>query len=197
MIGFIKRIARNYIAHQQNKIDFVNQSRLTNKNITLICSNCAGGILYHNLGLQFRSPFINLYMGNNDFLYALEHFDEFLAQDVVEDKNFEKNYPVGIGLGDVRIHFMHYDSFEEAIEKWNARKARVDMNNAEFMLTNFSGDFNVLQRFEKLPYANKVVFTREEYPEITSAFCLKGYAKYAARMENRGGYPIYGCLRAI
>ena len=32
-----------------------------------------------------------------------------------------------------------------------------------------------LERFDKLPFEHKVVFTNKEYPQYKSAFCLKGY----------------------
>ena len=59
-------------------INKANQLRLVNKNMTIISSNCAGGFLYHWLGLEFKSPFINLFLSNEDFLEALENFDSFL-----------------------------------------------------------------------------------------------------------------------
>lgn len=191
MRAFIQSLVQKHVKKCQNRIDAANRERLTNRDFTLICSNCAGGILYHNLGLQFRSPFINLYMSNEDFLFALEHWQEFLATELLEDVHAGESYPVGIGYGGVKIHFMHYRSFEDAVVKWNARKNRIDMNHAAVMLTNFGGDYAVLERFEKLPYAHKVAFTREEYPEFESVVCLKGFKQYAERMEknDRGGVP--------
>ena len=60
----------------QDRINFKNRSRLTNLTPTIITSNCTGGFLYHWLGLEFRSSFINLYMTPEDFLTAMEHFEE-------------------------------------------------------------------------------------------------------------------------
>ena len=42
-------------------------------------------------------------------------------------------------------------------------------------LTNWNGITKELVRFDKLPFRNKVVFTDEEFPEIESVFCIKGY----------------------
>lgn len=47
------------------------RKRLKNTNVTLITSNCAGGIIYHWLGLKFNSPFINLWLTNDDYIRAL------------------------------------------------------------------------------------------------------------------------------
>lgn len=110
------------IEWRQNFINKINRRRLKNLNPTLICSNCTGGVIYHWLGLQFNSPFINLYMDNNDFIFAMENFESFINQDIVEDFASDNCYPVGIGYGGVKVHFMHYKSFSEANSKWNERK---------------------------------------------------------------------------
>ena len=135
----IKRIVMSYIVKRQTEIDLSNRARLKNKDVSLICSNCAGGILYHWLGLKFNSPFINLYMTGEDYIKTLENWEDFLNTEIVEDTNADKIYPVGIGHLGVKIHFMHYATFDEAIEKWNQRKARINPDNTAFMFTNYAG----------------------------------------------------------
>lgn len=44
------------------------QSKLRNRNISFLTPNCLGGILYHDLGLEFMSPTINLMMTQKDFV---------------------------------------------------------------------------------------------------------------------------------
>ena len=46
------------------KIDKRDRKRLTDKikTTSIISMNCTGGIISHNLGLQFLSPTVNLYM---------------------------------------------------------------------------------------------------------------------------------------
>lgn len=73
-MGIQKRVL-NFL---HDKINAKNRERLNNTTPTLICSNCAGGFIYHWLGLQFRSPFINLFLTPEDFVKALENFDEFI-----------------------------------------------------------------------------------------------------------------------
>lgn len=106
---------------------------------TWIASNCAGGFIYHWLGLQLQSPFINLFLTPEDFITALEHFEEFMDTPVKECKNSGKDYPVGIGAFGIKIHFMHYKTFGEALAKWEERKKRISEDNMGVMLCNFSG----------------------------------------------------------
>ena len=44
-----------------------------------------------------------------------------------KDKRFG-SYPMG-KLNDVEIHFLHYKSPEEAYEKWNRRRQRINFKN--------------------------------------------------------------------
>lgn len=134
----IKHVIKSYIYKRQTQIDCKNRARLKNKDITLICSNCAGGIIYHWLGLKFNSPFINLYLTGEDYIKALENWNEFLNAEILEDTHNNMSYPVGIGYLGIKIHFMHYATFEEAIKKWNERKLRINFNNIAFMFTNYT-----------------------------------------------------------
>lgn len=80
----------------QDAINKRNRAKLTNYEPTLICSNCLGGFLYHWLGLRFMSPFINLYLTNDDFLLALENWNFFINCQIQEDLESDTSYPVGI-----------------------------------------------------------------------------------------------------
>lgn len=44
------------------------KKNIQNKNFTIISSNCIGGLIYHDLGMQFKSPTINMYIKANDFI---------------------------------------------------------------------------------------------------------------------------------
>lgn len=123
----------------QDNINQKNRKKLTNPDVTIIASNCTGGFLYHWLGLEFKSPFINLYMTPEDFITALSNFDNFMEQNIIELKDSGKNYPVGIGYKGTLIHFMHYKNFDQAISKWNERKERMNKNNCCVMLSNWGG----------------------------------------------------------
>lgn len=120
-----------WLKFRHGAINKANQLRLVNKNMTIISSNCAGGFLYHWLGLEFKSPFINLFLSNEDFLEALENFDSFLDAIIVEDIQSEKPYPVSIVNNKIRINFMHYKTFDDAIHKWEQRKSRISVKNYE------------------------------------------------------------------
>lgn len=87
-------LKRLYIKKLQDRINAKNRKRLTNFSPTIVCSNCTGGFVYHWLGLQFNSPFINLFLRPRDFVTALENWDYFLNSKI-EQVDIGTYYPVG------------------------------------------------------------------------------------------------------
>ena len=154
--------------------------RLKNRQPTIIASNCIGTFIYYDMKLRFNSPTINLSFDMNDYVRFLENLPWYLEQEVVpcEDNRFD--YPCGM-VEDVQIRFNHYKTFEEAADKWNERKQRIDWDN--LFIIGIDGDdctYESLRQFNALPYPNKVVFTHKPYPEFSSAYYLPGF-------EDMGG----------
>ncbi len=149
--------------------------KLKNKTPSIISSNCNAGIIYHDMGLRFFSPTINLSFEMNDFVRMLQNLRWYMEQPVTpcEDNRFD--FPVG-KIGDIEIRFNHYKSFEEACNKWEERKKRIDWDNLYIMAID--GDncsYESLKTFDSLPFVNKVVFTHRPYPEIKSSFYIHGF----------------------
>ena len=147
---------------------------LRNRDFTIIASNCVRTMIYYDLNMPFLSPTINLTIGMNDFVKFVENLGWYMEKELVKLKG-EYGYPVGM-LEDVRINFLHYESFEEAALKWEERKKRINWDNLFFIGTE-RGDctYETLRCFDKLPYRNKVVFTHVAYPEISSSYKINGF----------------------
>lgn len=103
----------------------IKRLRLKNRHPTIISSNCNGEFIYYDMRLQFRSPTINLSFDMNDYVKFLENLRWYMEQPITpfSDKRFD--YPCGM-LGDIEIRFNHYQTFEEAVAKWEERKRRID-----------------------------------------------------------------------
>ncbi len=150
------------------------RKRLDNLNFSIIASNCVGTIIYHDLDLPFLSPTINLTIEMDDFIRFAENLKWYMEQEIVELKG-EKGCPAGM-LGDVKINFVHYDTFEEGVRKWEERKERINWDNLLLIGSERDGcSYETLERFDRLPYENKVILTRVRYPEISSAYCIEGF----------------------
>ena len=156
-------------------IDANNQKRLRNKEFSILSSNCNGACICHDLGVQFRSPFVNLWMSAADFITFLENPKEYLAAPLEFVRQKDVAYPVA-RLKDVTLYFEHYGSEQEAQEQWLRRTARIDWDNLFVLMTERDGCTpELLRRFDALPYTNKVVFTHVPYPELTSAVYIPGF----------------------
>ncbi len=92
------------------------KKRLKNRDFTIIASNCNGSFMYHDMGLRYLTPTVNLAIGMDDFVKMAENLKQYMEQEIVEVKG-ENGCPVGL-LGDIRINFVHYDTFEEGRKKW-------------------------------------------------------------------------------
>ena len=147
-----------------------------NRRFSIVACNCWGGYVYQDLGIPYQTPFVNLYLHLPCFLGLLENFSaalraplEFAAE---SRYNGRLPFPVGLILGAYEIHFMHYRSQAEALQKWNRRRDRMvqEMDDCFIMLMDL-GDAkgDKLQRFNRLPFRNKVLFTPFPLAEAPSA----------------------------
>lgn len=180
MLDLLKKV-RNRIydctwkyQHKKVRQNYIN--RYHGNEPTIICCNCIGGILYHELDLQFLSPTINLYMNCEDFIKFCEKLDHYLSLEILPyNGDIERDYPLGV-LGDLLLYFVHYKSLDEAKKKWDSRKNRINWNNIYIIATDRDGlTEKLLMRFLALPYANKKIFTHFPVPEYKDVVYIKGY----------------------
>ena len=150
------------------------RQKLKNKTPSVISSNCNGAMILHDLKCRFNSPTVNLFFEAPDYLRFVSDLKHYLSA-VPDAVPSELPFPVG-RLDDLPVYFMHFASFEEAKQKWIARAARVDPENAFFMMTDKNGcTYDMIRAFDALPFAHKVIFTHKPYPEFKSACYIPGF----------------------
>lgn len=146
------------------------RSRLKNKDITILSSNCTGGLVYHDLGLQFLSPTVNLSIDSPDFVKMVSNLKYYMSLDPVEFVDERYECPCGM-IGDIEVHFTHYKTFEEGRNKWNERKKRINYDNIYVITNDNDGltedDINIL---ENCVVKNAVVLTSKDF---TSSIACK------------------------
>ncbi len=151
------------------------RNELTNKTPTFLCPNCIGGLLFHDLGLQFRSPTVNLMMYQTDFLKFVLHMDDYLGQELQFFEHPEYKFPCA-HLGDITIHFTHYQSKEEAAHAWYDRSKRIDINNMFVFLEERDGlTKEDIVQLGAIHARGLVVFTAHAYPDIPYALQIPKY----------------------
>ncbi len=152
---------------------------LVNKTPSLLVPNCLGGILFHDLGLQFRSPTVNLMMYQPEFVRLVCALDTYLHKDMAFFKHPSYNFPCAT-LGDVTIHFTHYQSEEEAAQKWAERCSRIDHDNIFIIAVERDNlTENQIRMLKNIRAKGVVVFSAHDYSDIP-------YACYVPQLSKNG-----------
>lgn len=151
------------------------RQELRNTTPTLLTPNCLGGILFHDLGLRFCSPTVNLMMTQTDFKKFVCSLEYYLNQKLEFYHNSLYSFPCA-HLGDISLHFTHYKTEREAAEKWYSRCKRVDFNNLFIVALERDGlTKEDIIDIGKIKSRGVVVFTAHNYPDIPYTLYLKDY----------------------
>lgn len=153
IIKMIREDLREKIVNKKNI------KALRNTNFSILSSDCTGGVLSHDLGLQFNSPTINMYFCAKDYIKFIKDINRYLDMEMVDITCQDDEWPVA-ALGEIKIQLVHYNSVQEAQEAWNRRKARMNWNNMCVIMNDRNGCTEVeLEAFDHLNYEHKVFFT--------------------------------------
>lgn len=160
------------------------RSRLENRDFTFLASNCTAGIIYHRLGMKFLSPTINMFIWQDDFLKFVLDLPHYLGQELRFIET-EEDYPVAM-LDDIKLYFNHYKTEEDAREKWEERKQRINMDNLFILMCDRDGITEEdMHKLEQVKCRNRVVLTAKDHPDVECAFQLPEYAQ-----EDYVGYYL-------
>lgn len=200
---FIKRKTKKFYKKTKDRIKaffyeikrfFVKRS-IKENNFSIISNNCWAGTVYRYLDMPYLSPTAGLYFFAPDYIRFVSDLHYYLSVplkfiDASESKYFNElkrrnqtEKPIGI-LDDVEIVFLHYKTKEEAKEKWDRRKARV--NYEHIILKNSRMNLcteKEIEAFNSLPFENKI-FLNNRLP-----------LKYESEIYWRGAGNEYGIIR--
>ena len=185
----------------------IRKKELNNTDFTIISNNCWGGLIYQSYALPYQSPTAGLFFMADDYIKFLRDLkgyinspltfiscDESKWKEEMKKHNFWGTYPVG-KIKDIEIFFLHYQSKEEAAEKWMRRCERI---NWDRMLIKFNDQNGCteehLKEFASLKYPNKVCFTCKKYPYITNIIYIDSSKKHNV---IKASYEPFGRSRHI
>lgn len=166
-----------------------NRIGLKNRDFTIISNNCWGGFVYQKFNLRYRTPFVGLFIFAPDYIELLENFDYLINEEIsfidandskykeelIQNNTFNK-YPIGILGKNVEIHFLHYHSQEEAFSKWNERCSRINRNNLLIKFSDKDKCYDeLIFRFDKLKFKNKICFSAKEFKTCKSVITLNEF----------------------
>lgn len=147
---------------------------LKDTTFSIISNNCWGGVIYRHFHLPYQSPTIGLFFYASDFVEFCSRLSYYVNLDIEfipleKSKHREDlirrsiNCPIG-KLDDIEIIFLHYSSEEEARDKWNRRKQRINYQNLIFKMSEQNNcTYTDLFNFDSLKYKKKILFTSKSY----------------------------------
>lgn len=173
MKNTIKNKIKNYYLYSTAPL---RRKKILNPDVTIISNNCWGGMVSKTYDLKYNSPTVGCFFMAEDYIVFLRNLSDFLKADVnfisfTESKwvsYFNENNKIidcpimQLKYMDetIEIFMLHYKTEEEAREKWNRRKERVNLHNMIIKISeqnNFSSQ--ILKDFELLDFNNKICFT--------------------------------------
>lgn len=177
--------------------DFGEYIKLRENPVSIIASDCLGGIIYHYLDLKFSSPFINCLIQDNDFLLLVNNLEEYMKQPLLPEYGREGDiYQCPIGTltylrNKVRIIFNHAYNFDEARSGFEKRRKRINWDNIVVFSHTSSKEY--VENFDKISYRKKN-FTKEDFGTRDSIMMQSYKYEYdkrqkdAAQMRELGSY---------
>lgn len=138
-------------------------------------------MIYESYNLPKNSPTVGLFFMPDDYITFLKNLKEYLQIELVfirpENSKYKKmlsndkrfgHYPIGkLQLNNeesIEIFFLHYHSEEEAKQKWERRKERINWDHILFKFNDQNGCTEKhIQEFSNLPYKHKICFVAQDY----------------------------------
>lgn len=150
---FIKRKFKNVI-NKLSKLPYEIRRHFVkllvrNKDFSIISNNCWAGRVYQYLDMPYLSPTAGLYFFAPDYIRFIYDLKKYLESPLTFIEPEQSKYydelklrnqldkPIGKIL-DVEIVFLHYATKEEAEEKWNRRKSRVNFDKLVFKFSRMN-----------------------------------------------------------
>ena len=152
---------------------YYNRKKIKSRDFTIISNNCWAGKLYQYLDMPYLSPTVGLYFFADDYLKFISNLEYYISLELsfisiqesrYKDVLLERKRICPIGkLDDVEIVFLHYKSEQEAKEKWDRRKARINWDHLiiKFSKMNLCTEEH-MRRFAELPYENKILLNNRK-----------------------------------
>lgn len=175
LIVTIKELGRKLIDKATFFIRFRDLMYLKKKfypDTSLLSMNCFAGHIYQDLSWKYNSPTAGLFFYADDFCSLLEDINVLKRPVLFREKSkwnsanekmpFREHwYPIGYFEGtDIEIHFLHYHTEAEALDKWNRRMERF--NFQDFYAIGFQQNectMETIKKFSELKISNKAFFT--------------------------------------
>lgn len=163
------------------------RTRLRARDFIIISNNCWGFECYKTLNREYNTPFVGLFVYPADYLKLVKKIELVSSEPLrfLNSSRYQENkldYPVGVILDDVEIHFLHFNDEDEARKKWKRRVDRMEESLARgaeliFKFCDRDGcNESDLEAFHSIPVVqeHKKVSFGVSSLEIPNHICVNG-----------------------
>lgn len=203
-LGIKKDRIISYKALTLPKVNLKKYVEIVKNTPTIFANNCWGGIVYNKLGLEFRSPLINMFERDEDYIKFLENPQKYIntpltLKEELYSQELNINFPV-CQCDDILLYFNHYKSFEEADDCWVRRKRRINWDNLFIMM--YTENKDIALKFSELPYKKKICFVPFQTDKKSLFYVDFRNKKEASKLPfwnivNSMVYGAYGCYDVL
>lgn len=182
----LKKISKVIFRIPYNIRRLYNKKIIKTRDFTVISNNCWAGKIYQYLDMPYLSPTVGLYFFSDDYIRFVKNYKYYLNLDLKFISAYDSKYktelikgeqtnkPIGL-LDDVEIVFLHYKTQEEAYEKWNRRRNRINWENIIFKFSKMNKCTEEhLAAFDALPYSKKFMITANKRKRYNCEIYWKG-----------------------
>lgn len=183
----------------EKKLSRIRGKKLKNKDFTMISNNCFAGWVYRIYNLPYLTPTVGLFIMPKDYIKFVNNLKHYMCiklefikpeeskykEDIsARDERFGK-YPIGL-LEDIEIHFLHYKTKEEAEEKWERRKKRINWNNIIIKFSEQNGATKEdIENFCNIKeYVNKICFVARDVSKMDGTIQVKEFRKCGYMVDD-------------
>jgi uncharacterized protein (DUF1919 family) len=172
------------------------RARHDGSDFSIICNNCWGGAICQGLRRPYLSPFAGLFLMGPCFMHLIEDLRGHLAHPPrpARESRYESvrrvygsllPYPVGLLGDDVEVHFLHYATWDEALDKWMRRTARIRWDRLFVKFGDQNGSSaDLVRRFLELPFERKLCLTNRAEFHGRGAVVLGGEGPTSRLQED-------------
>lgn len=197
--------------YRRRKIRKTLREEVVNRDVSIFCNNCVGGVIAHDLGLRFNSLTVNLFVSPQDFVKLALKPDHYLGLKQIMLMDSIAKYPIGT-LDDITLHFVHYESFEAARNAWLRRVERINLDNSCWILVDRDGlDYSTARAFDEgviYPHViltgrscfkgiKSVVYRKEWYSSTEDTLDLCAFKSCASGIRHIDGFDYVGLINEM
>jgi uncharacterized protein (DUF1919 family) len=162
------------------------RKHLENFDFSIIASNCIGTRMYRELGIEYTSPFVGLFIFAPDYIKLLKNLKYYLSlpMEFIDKSKYtgsnstqvSHEYLIGLLGGDIEFHLLYDNDKRKAREKWDRRLERINWDNLFFTFTDrdLCTD-QLIHEFDSLPFKHKICFTAKKISNLSSSVWVKDY----------------------